>query len=148
MSRRTRETGAKNGVSVEVVLGDLFAGTRLPLPLDVLIFNPPYVPTPSEEVGGTGIEASWAGGTDGREVIDRFLPLLPSLLAPPRARAGAGAGAGADSRDGVAHGGVEGGVCYMILVEDNKPSDVMAVCAAMGLQVGHKYHHDWMGHGP
>ena len=27
-------------------------------------------------VGGSGIEASWAGGLDGRVVIDRFLPLL------------------------------------------------------------------------
>ena len=27
-------------------------------------------------VGGCGIEASWAGGLNGRVVIDRFLPLL------------------------------------------------------------------------
>ena len=26
---------------------------------------------------GSGIEAAWAGGTDGRVVIDRFLPLIP-----------------------------------------------------------------------
>jgi hypothetical protein len=39
-------------------------------------------------------------------------------------------------------------VCYMILVEDNRPADVMAVCAAMGLQVGHQYRHGCMGHGP
>jgi len=135
---RTRETGARNGVAVQVVRGDLFAGTRLPLPLDVLIFNPPYVPTPNDEVGGDGIEASWAGGECGREVIDRFLPLLPSLLAPPRACAGAGAGAGA----GVGAGVVEGGVCYMILVEDNKPADVMAICTAMGLEVGHDHDGD------
>ena len=44
--------------------------------MDILLFNPPYVPTESDEVCGTGIEASWAGGVDGREVIDRFIPLL------------------------------------------------------------------------
>ena len=48
--------------------------------IDVLIFNPPYVPTESEEVFGNGIEAAWAGGIDGREVIDRFIPFLPVCL--------------------------------------------------------------------
>ncbi len=47
---------------------------RLTKKIDVLIFNPPYVPTESNEIGGNGIEASWAGGIDGREVIDRLLP--------------------------------------------------------------------------
>jgi release factor glutamine methyltransferase len=45
--------------------------------IDILIFNPPYVPSEPEEVGSTGIEASYAGGIDGREVIDEFLPQLP-----------------------------------------------------------------------
>lgn len=32
------------------------------------------------QVGSTGIEAAWAGGTRGREVTDRFLPAVAQLL--------------------------------------------------------------------
>lgn len=33
--------------------------------------------TGPEEVGSNTIEAAWAGGIDGRQVIDAFLPFVP-----------------------------------------------------------------------
>lgn len=54
--------------------------------VDILLFNPPYVPTDDldpqdgfqdEEMNGYGISISWAGGPRGRVVIDQFLPLIP-----------------------------------------------------------------------
>ena len=53
---------------------------RLRGAIDFLVFNPPYVPTPDEEVERGGIAAAWAGGYRGRMVIDRVMPLVPELL--------------------------------------------------------------------
>ena len=40
------------------------------------VFNPPYVPTPDEELLQRGIALAWAGGSRGRAVINRFMPLV------------------------------------------------------------------------
>ncbi|KAJ2960603.1 hypothetical protein NQZ79_g4056 [Umbelopsis isabellina] len=74
-------TGKKNGVSIDTVQTSLVTNLlpRLRNAVDVLCFNPPYAVTPSEEIGGQGIEASWAGGIDGREVIDTMLPFVKAI---------------------------------------------------------------------
>ncbi|KAG7346377.1 peptidyl-prolyl cis-trans isomerase [Nitzschia inconspicua] len=58
-----QKTAHENQVSIQTIQCDLatallqeYAGK-----VDVIIFNPPYVPTPDEEVTGNGIEVSWAG---------------------------------------------------------------------------------------
>jgi len=53
---------------------------RLEGKVDLLVFNPPYVPTPEEEVSRAGIAQAWAGGMHGRVVIDKVLPLASQLL--------------------------------------------------------------------
>lgn len=75
----TIKTGLRNDIkSIEAIRTSLVDGIlpRLKNQIDILCFNPPYAVTPSEEVGSFGIEASWAGGIDGREVIDQLLPLV------------------------------------------------------------------------
>jgi hypothetical protein len=96
---------------------------RLLHSIDVLLFNPPYVPTPSSEVGSRGIEASWAGGEDGREVLDRLLPSIPSLLSP------------------------QGGCMYLVAVNENRPEEICARMREAGLEakVGRKEGRDGMG---
>lgn len=76
--------------------------------MDVLIFNPPYVVTPSEEVGSHNIEASWAGGKDGREVMDRLFALVDPLLS-------------------------KSGCFYLVTVAENKPDDIIKLLKSCGL---------------
>mmetsp|Transcript_24536 Transcript_24536/g.45403 ORF Transcript_24536/g.45403 Transcript_24536/m.45403 type:complete len:278 (-) Transcript_24536:100-933(-) len=103
-----RTTAEANGIPLDCIKG-LKCDLATPLLgslgglIDVLIFNPPYVPTPDDEVGGTGIEASWAGGTNGRLVVDRALPQIAQLLSWPN------------------------GVAYMITVDDNMPEQIAGV---------------------
>mmetsp|Transcript_20059 Transcript_20059/g.64973 ORF Transcript_20059/g.64973 Transcript_20059/m.64973 type:complete len:225 (-) Transcript_20059:20-694(-) len=101
-------TAAANGARVDVVRGDL-ATCLARGSVDVLVFNPPYVPTPRAEVGGAGIEASWAGGDRGREVLDRLLPDVTRALSPR-------------------------GRFYVVVVEENDPDDIARILAADGLE--------------
>lgn len=60
------------------VLADRLAGS-----VDLLLFNPPYVATPDEELGNScSLQAAWAGGANGTEVITRFIDQANHLLSP------------------------------------------------------------------
>ncbi|CAN1828594.1 Methyltransferase N6AMT1 [Linum perenne] len=78
----TAKTLAAHGVQAELVLSDIGSGldSRLAGKVDLIVVNPPYVPTPEDEVGREGIAAAWAGGENGRRVIDRLLPAADKLL--------------------------------------------------------------------
>ena len=157
----TRATANAHGVgdAVEAMRCDLLGPLRESHAgkIDLLLFNPPYVLTPSEEVRRRrqenatrrelasppvcsvrrpetthepyrplsltldtltlvrpqvtrgGIAAAWAGGVDGREVLDRLLPDVASALSP-------------------------GGVFLLLLLEQNKPKEVAAILEADGLE--------------
>ncbi|KAG2204258.1 hypothetical protein INT46_011575 [Mucor plumbeus] len=99
----TRQTGFRNEITqIEPIRTSLVDGImpRLKNCIDILCFNPPYVVTTHEEVGSLGIEASWAGGIDGREVIDQLLPLVKDILSP-------------------------NGIFYLLLINENKPDQVV-----------------------
>ncbi|KAK0578900.1 hypothetical protein LWI29_017976 [Acer saccharum] len=64
----TRETLKAHGVHAELINTDIASGLekRLAGLIDVMVVNPPYVPTPEDEVGREGIASAWAGGENGR----------------------------------------------------------------------------------
>ncbi|MDD1683170.1 MAG: methyltransferase [Methanoregula sp.] len=65
---------------VEVVRTNLFAGLRGPF--DLVLFNPPYLPTQPEERMDDWIEYALDGGETGRAVIERFAQNCGDVLAP------------------------------------------------------------------
>jgi len=75
--------------------------------IDVLTFNPPYVPTLSEEAYDAqetaGIQGSWAGGTDGMQITDTLLQIVGDLLSTT-------------------------GRFYLVAVKEN---DISAICTKM-----------------
>ena len=71
---------AARGWGAEVVRADLFFGLRGPF--DLIVFNPPYLPTLPEERMDDWLEYALDGGESGRTVIDRFLVEADSALCP------------------------------------------------------------------
>lgn len=51
---------------------DLFTAFNERACFDLILFNAPYLPSPANEAE-TWIGRSWAGGVNGRQVIDRFI---------------------------------------------------------------------------
>ena len=91
-------------------MADLLRGLdpRLQGAVDLLVFNPPYVPTDPEELRRDGLARAWAGGARGREVVDRLLPGVARLLAP-------------------------GGRFYLIALPQNGPAEILDALRAQGL---------------
>ena len=70
-----------NGVNckIDVRRGDLFKPIRRTEKFDLIVFNAPYLPTPSSEQK-TWIGRAWSGGPTGRRLIDRFVHEAPRYL--------------------------------------------------------------------
>ncbi|XP_066476313.1 methyltransferase N6AMT1 [Tiliqua scincoides] len=107
----TVETAVRNNVSLQPIVTDLVTGLlpRLHSQVDLLLFNPPYVVTPSDEIHSHGIEAAWAGGKNGREVLDRLIPLVSDLLSAK-------------------------GVFYLVTIKENNPDEIIEILQQGGLR--------------
>jgi len=85
VSRRSvlavRVNARLNGVRVRAVRGDLYAPLGRAR-FDVIVSNPPYVPSESNGEPPSGRVRHWAGGEDGRAFLDRIIEGAPARLRP------------------------------------------------------------------
>ena len=79
--RNAKSNGCKN---CEFKKSDLFenigVGKNKNVKFDVIIFNPPYLPTNEEDKIKGELNKALSGGKDGREVIDRFIKEVKKYL--------------------------------------------------------------------
>ncbi|MCV7079658.1 HemK2/MTQ2 family protein methyltransferase [Mycobacterium szulgai] len=78
--RSSRSNAAVAGVDVDVRRGSWIAALNC-APFDVVVSNPPYVPTPPDEHLETpGPSWAWNAGTDGRMILDPLCESASKLL--------------------------------------------------------------------
>lgn len=113
----TLATGRANGVSIEAIRTSLLSGLqpRLDGKVDVLLFNPPYVPTEEEEEamaqGKAGIEGAWAGGATGTKLVDELIGggVIKEVL-------------------------TKGGRLYLVAIKQNDPEGLVRRLGEQGLE--------------
>lgn len=83
ISRRAVWTARLNatlaGKRVRVLRGDLTAPVA-GRTFDLIVTNPPYVPSPAVTQPRRGLARAWDGGSDGRLILDRICAEAPPLL--------------------------------------------------------------------
>ncbi|WRT63498.1 uncharacterized protein IL334_000403 [Kwoniella shivajii] len=110
----TIRTGEANNTTLNPILCNLLSPiqNRLERQIDILLFNPPYVPTDLDELIqtqiGKDIGGSWAGGNDGMIVTNIVLDRLPDLLST-------------------------NGIMYLVTVIQNKPLQIIKNMESKGL---------------
>ena len=63
---------------INFLRGDLFQSIKPAKKFNLILFNSPYLPSEPEE--DSWLEKAWAGGRNGRKVIDRFITEAPFFL--------------------------------------------------------------------
>jgi release factor glutamine methyltransferase len=78
-----KENSALNGVRNKMVFvqASLFTALNASAIFDLILFNAPYLPSDEGE-DASWIGRAWAGGSNGREVVDRFISQAPAHLKP------------------------------------------------------------------
>jgi release factor glutamine methyltransferase len=81
--RCAKENSLINGLrdKIDFVQASLLKSLTHSATFDLILFNAPYLPSEKDE-GVSWIERAWAGGINGREVVDEFIFEAPLHLKP------------------------------------------------------------------
>lgn len=112
----SKSTALRNLATVDCIQGNLVDSIKCNS-VDLLIFNPPYVVTTDQELYGkqfgcttsADLISSWAGGQNGRRIVDLIMTKLPNILS-------------------------KHGVFYLLLLRENKPDEVIKMAQAMNFK--------------
>lgn len=99
----TKQTAIHNLVEVDAVQMDLLSSIRSDRVFDVVVFNPPYVVTSDEEIlNEENLYKAWAGGTNGRRVMERVFSKVPAILS-------------------------DTGAFYLLVIKENDPGYILRI---------------------
>jgi release factor glutamine methyltransferase len=81
--RCAKNNSTLNGVNGKVgfIQASLFTALNPTNAFNLILFNAPYLPSEEKEVT-SWIDRAWAGGINGRELVDRFIFEVPRYLKP------------------------------------------------------------------
>ncbi|KAG7211235.1 hypothetical protein KM043_010548 [Ampulex compressa] len=107
--RVTKRTASLNSVEVDVLQMDLVSCIRPAPVFDIILFNPPYVVTDDAEVSEKDLMSkAWAGGENGRRVMERIFQRIPELLSSC-------------------------GLFYLVVIEENDPEYIIGIFKQMNI---------------
>lgn len=98
----TRRTSLVNSVNVDVLQMNLLDCIQIKNTFDIILFNPPYVVTEYEEVlDDRLVFKTWAGGKNGRQVMEQVFSMIPEILS-------------------------DAGLFYLVVIKENDPEYIMS----------------------
>ncbi|XP_029667625.1 methyltransferase N6AMT1 [Formica exsecta] len=108
--RATKRTSLVNSVDIDVLHMNLLDCIQIRYTFDVILFNPPYVVTEYEEVlDNRLIFKTWAGGKNGRQVMEQIFTTIPKILS-------------------------DSGLFYLVVIKENDPEYILSVFQKLGIK--------------
>ena len=100
--RATRRTSLINSVDINVLQMNLLDCIRIKYTFDIILFNPPYVVTEYNEViDDRLVFKTWAGGKNGRQVMEQVFAIIPKILS-------------------------DAGLFYLVVIKENDPEYIFS----------------------